>query len=259
MLLEFEVLILILEPRLCWEVWTIEIIGSKSYCMRNLGCLFFLLLLIGCNNGLDQGEYNPKGYGVNLVIPQFKNGHTKLEMDEIKELTSLLEIYPIIKGYDSIQYRFWIGDDDACRQKLVMDEGYLLIISKYKNSPWKAILISYGIKYNDGKPFFACKNIKNIQPKNWDLLVAKLKELEVSNWLGSAVIPRENYQVGNTLNPITIEISTTQEYRFISHISPSGMTCPEKECKQLDTLIYTFSEQFEAADFRKYLRSQTPL
>lgn len=216
--------------------------------------LLFVIIISSCGNPIDNAEFQKSGYKVSRFVPSLKTRYFKFVEAEVNSYTDGLGIYPITKGFDSIQYRLWIQDDDFCPKSYSSET--LFIIKKYKTGPWTAILLKFGrgdLKGDSSK--IVCKEIKSIEPKNWDYFVDSMKKLNVNKWVGNTFFTNEQYHGGYSTNFIFFEMGTTVEYRLITHYAPRTIVCEEQECKEVRAFLNLISEEFNLPKFKYYVGS----
>jgi hypothetical protein len=211
-----------------------------------------VLSIYSCSNPIDRNEFNSTGFKVGRFVPSTEDKYLYTCENQVNEFSKILDIYPLTNGFDSIQFRLWIDDDKICSTSFYSES--LLIIKKYKQEPWKAVLIKFGIgdKVKDTAKIM-CYEIKNLKPKNWNHIVKGINYLNLNKWVGSTAFSLDKYSGGTADGFMTLEIATTKQYRLITHYAPRHVLCEEQECKEVREFLSLLMEEFNLAEFRYYL------
>lgn len=220
--------------------------------IKKISYLVLLVIIISsCSTPIDNSEFNKEGYNVSRFVPSSNDKYLDSTESEVNRYARNLNIYPITDGFDSIQYRLWIQDFDYCPKSF--DAQKLLIIKKYRADSWKATLINFGIgDMEKDHNKIVCKDIINIEPKNWDSLISNMNKLNINNWVGSTFFSDDQYHGGGYVNFIVLEIATTHQYRLITHFSPRKVICEEQECKELRAFLVLLAEAFNLPVYKYY-------
>ncbi|MEO6719262.1 MAG: hypothetical protein ABIN67_02810 [Ferruginibacter sp.] len=218
----------------------------------------FIVTICSCKSPINNNEFRKDGFKVTQFVPSRNDVYLHGKEKLIKRFINRLDIYPISEGFDSIQYRLWIEDSKICPKSY--DSENLLIIKKYKKGPWEAILLRFGIgdMKNDSDKV-VCKEIRNIEPKNWDNFILSMNRLNIDKWGGSTLFSNDQYRGGSADNFIVLETATTTQYRLITHFAPRMVTCEERECKEVRAFLNLIIYEFDLPEFKKTVDPQYSL
>jgi len=150
-------------------------------------------------------------------VPIIKQGRLKGQEDVFYEYINRnafdLQLDSLQAGYDSLQFRIWLGHSMAKVKHVV--------IMKFKDQKWKGQLVSFSEKTENND---LVKEVRKVYPEStWDTLIDSLYKL------GIATLPHETEIAGYDgagADGISyyFEKATSKKYRFYSYSNPEDNT-----------------------------------
>lgn len=147
---------------------------------------------------------------VPLIQEGILQGQEALFYEELKREAFALQLDSLETGYDSLQYRIWLGHSLAKVRHVV--------ILKLKNKKWAGQLVSFSKEspYTD-----AGKNVRNIHPlSGWDTLVDNLNKLKIASLPHESEVTGYRGEGGADGIAYYFEIATLKNYRVYSYSNP---------------------------------------
>jgi hypothetical protein len=137
----------------------------------------------------------------------------------MSEMTSLLNLSPIIEGVDSFELRVWYG--------LVIVAPQDVLILRYKNSSWQLTRTNYWVNYTENGQrivdSFNTTKLKTSLP--FDNIADSLKSFGLDTFTTQYKIPGFRDHTADGVE-YTIEFSTANLYNVIRYHNPRSFKDP---------------------------------
>lgn len=183
--------------------------------LRKWICVFSIYAcLLSCKDGgyTATNKNTPSHVEVKKEIPADKEGELDQFYIWIKQNASELGIDSLELGYDSLQFRIWLGHSMAVKRHL--------IIFKVKNHKWRGQLINFT---ETDDLHIDTKDIDQVTPgSGWKQFEKKLNDLQIIQSLTEQDLNRHDGCGGADGMHYYFEIATLNKYRFLHHCYPDG-------------------------------------
>ncbi len=151
-------------------------------------------------------------------VPKIKEGRLKGHEDFFYEYINkdafALQLDSLEAGYDSLQFRIWLGHSMAKVKHVV--------ILKFKDQKWNGQLVSFSKETENNYPG---KKVRKVYPRSgWGALIDSLYKLRIFTLPHETEIAGYNGAGGADGISYAIEIATSNRYRAYSYSNPEDNT-----------------------------------
>lgn len=147
-------------------------------------------------------------------VPIIKEGRLKGHEDpfyeDINKDAFALQLDSLESGYDSLQFRIWLGHSMAKVKHVV--------ILKFKDQKWKGQLVSFSNETGSNDPG---KKVRKVYPRSgWGTLIDSLYKLKITTLPHETEIAGYKGPGGTDGICYDFEIATSKRYRAYSYSNP---------------------------------------